>query len=87
MLNYSMNESMMYDFGVHDQKKKGSKDDEEAKQPAQKKDRTIKIPRVYDFQFYENFEELQALGKKIQLAQDNYQKVDDTDKERFRELA
>ena len=57
MLNYSLNDSMMYDFGVHEQKKKGSKD-EEHKQPALKKDRTIKIPRVYEFQFYENFEEL-----------------------------
>ena len=69
MLNYSFNESMMYDFGnsnVHDQKKKSK--DEEVKAPAPKKDRTIRIPKIFEFQFFENFEELQALGRKIQAA-------------------
>lgn len=86
MLNYNFNDSMQYDFGVHDQKKKKN-EGEEFKQPVPKKDRTIKIPKVFEFQFYDNFEELQALGKKIQTAQDNYKIVSEEDKERFRELA
>jgi hypothetical protein len=74
MLNYCFNDQMQYDFGsnVHDLKKKSQKGEGEEKQPVPKKDRTIKIPKVYEFQFYDNFEELQALGKKIQHAQDNY---------------
>lgn len=57
---------------MHDLKKKSQKGEGEEKQPVPKKDRTIKIPKVYEFQFYDNFEELQALGKRIQHAQDNY---------------
>jgi hypothetical protein len=50
MLNYQFNDSMTYDFGnsnVHDLKKKSK--DEESKAPAQKKDRTIRIPKVFEF--------------------------------------
>jgi len=50
MLNYQLTDAMMYDFGnsnVHDLKKKSK--DEEHKAPQQKKDRTIRIPKLYEF--------------------------------------
>ena len=42
--------------------KKSKADKEEVKVH---KDRTIKIPKLYEFQFFDNFEELQAIGRKI----------------------
>jgi hypothetical protein len=53
----------------------------------QRKDKTIKIPRLFEFQFFENFEELQALARRIKGMQDNMQTVPEDDKEHFRELA
>lgn len=72
MLNYSLNESMLnYDFNhstaVPQKKKKDDKGGEEAVEKV-KKDRTIRIPKLYEFQFFDNFEELQALGRKITQA-------------------
>jgi hypothetical protein len=52
---------MQYDYG--DTKAKKNKDEEQKGQT--KKDKTIKIPKLYEFQFFDNFEELQALGRKI----------------------
>ena len=53
MLNYCFNDQMQYDFvgsNVHDLKKKSQKGDGEGeKQPVAKKDRTIKIPKVFEF--------------------------------------
>lgn len=65
---------------------KKSKKDEEVKE-IKRKDKTIKIPRLFEFQFFENFEELQALARRIKTFQDNFQSVPEDDKELFRELA
>jgi intein-encoded DNA endonuclease-like protein len=60
MLNYSLNDSLMnYDYNPEKKSK------EEYKAPQPKKDRAIKIPKLYEFQFFDNFEELQAIGRKI----------------------
>ncbi len=47
----------------------------------------IKIPRLYEFQFYDNFEEIQALADKIRINQEAFKPVSDEDKQRFRDLA
>ena len=43
--------------------KQVDKNDQEFKP---KKDKSIKVPRLYEFQFYDNFEEVQELGREIQ---------------------
>lgn len=81
MLNYNFDNSVEYSHPVPAKK---SKADDAPKEP---KRTTIKIPKLYEFQFFDNFEELQELATKIQNAQAVYKPVSEEDKERFRELA
>ena len=54
-----MNESnnMNFEFN-HQLPKKTKSDKDDYKDPVSKKDRTIKIPKLYEYQFFDNFEEL-----------------------------
>jgi hypothetical protein len=55
MLNYTFNEDTIHQYTTAD-KKKGTKGaDEEHKV---KREPRIKIPKLYEFQFFDNFEEL-----------------------------
>jgi len=82
MLNYNLDNSVDFSHPVPTKKTKG--ESEVSKEP---KRTTIKIPKLYEFQFFDNFEELQDLATKIQNAQAVYKPVSEEDKERFRELA
>lgn len=61
-LNYNFNEDkMFYQFFNKSEKK-----DEKNYEPKQKKDRSVKLSKIYEFQFYDNYEELQELSNEIQ---------------------
>ena len=50
-----------------------------------KKDKSITVQKVYEFQFYPNFERLQQLSLKIHKLQENYETISDDLKEQYTE--
>ena len=48
-----------------------------------KKDKSIKIPTLHEFQFYDDFEATVALGQRIKQKIDNYETVTEQEKSEF----
>jgi len=51
-----------------------------------KKDKSIKVPTLHEFQFYDDFEATVALGARIKQKIDNYETVTDQEKSEFETL-
>ena len=54
--------------------------------PVPQKDKSIELVKIYEFQFYDNFEALQGLSQKIQKRIDSFELVPDDLKRQYYEM-